>query len=40
MYGKYGYDPQQAAEYVLHHISLARPFELPQYSAASQLEAI
>jgi hypothetical protein len=25
MYGKYGYDPQRAAEYVLHHISLARP---------------
>ena len=25
MYGKYGYDPEQAAEYVLHHISIARP---------------
>jgi hypothetical protein len=25
MYGKYGYDPQRAAEYVLQHISLARP---------------
>jgi len=25
MYGKYGYDPAQAAEYVLHHISLGRP---------------
>jgi hypothetical protein len=25
MYGKYGYDPNRAAEYVLHHISLARP---------------
>ena len=25
MYGKYGYDPQHAAEYVLQHISLARP---------------
>ena len=25
LYGKYGYDPQQAAEYVLRHISLARP---------------
>lgn len=25
MYGKYGYDPQQAAGYVLEHISLARP---------------
>lgn len=25
MYGKYGYDPGQAAEYVLHHISLGRP---------------
>jgi hypothetical protein len=25
MYGKYGYDPNHAAEYVLHHISLARP---------------
>ena len=24
-YGKYGYDPNQAAEYVLHHISIARP---------------
>jgi len=24
-YGKYGYDPKQAAEYVLQHISLARP---------------
>ena len=25
MYGKYGYDPQRAAEYVLQHIGLARP---------------
>lgn len=25
MYGKYGYDPQQAAGYILEHISLARP---------------
>jgi hypothetical protein len=25
MYGKYGYDPQRSAEYVLQHISLARP---------------
>jgi hypothetical protein len=25
MYGKYGYDPKQAAEYVLQHISIARP---------------
>jgi hypothetical protein len=25
MYGKYGYDAKHAAEYVLHHISLARP---------------
>ena len=25
MYGKYGYDPAQAAEYVLHHVSLGRP---------------
>ncbi|MBI2946265.1 MAG: hypothetical protein HYY23_01375 [Verrucomicrobia bacterium] len=25
MYGKYGYDPSKAAEYVLHHISLGRP---------------
>jgi hypothetical protein len=25
MYGKYGYDPAQAAGYVLHHISLGRP---------------
>ncbi len=25
MYGKYGYDPRQAADYVLHHISLGRP---------------
>lgn len=25
MYGKYGYDPNQAAFYVLHHISLGRP---------------
>ena len=25
MYGKYGYDPSQAAQYVLQHISLARP---------------
>jgi hypothetical protein len=25
MYGKYGYDTRRAAEYVLHHISLARP---------------
>jgi hypothetical protein len=25
MYGKYGYDPVQAAEYVLHHVSIGRP---------------
>lgn len=25
MYGKYGYDPAKAAEYVLHHISIGRP---------------
>jgi hypothetical protein len=25
LYGKYGYEPAQAAEYVLHHISLGRP---------------
>ena len=25
MYGKYGYDPARSAEYVLHHISIARP---------------
>ena len=25
MYGKYGYDPRQAADYVLYHISLGRP---------------
>ncbi|HTL56258.1 MAG TPA: DUF5696 domain-containing protein [Candidatus Limnocylindrales bacterium] len=25
MYGKYGYDPKTSAEYVLHHISIARP---------------
>jgi hypothetical protein len=25
IYGKYGYDPAQAAEYVLHHISIGRP---------------
>jgi hypothetical protein len=25
MYGKYGYDPEQAADYVLEHISLGRP---------------
>jgi hypothetical protein len=25
LYGKYGYDPAQAAEYVLHHLSLGRP---------------
>jgi hypothetical protein len=25
MYGKYGYDPAHAADYVLHHISLGRP---------------
>jgi hypothetical protein len=24
-YGKYGYDPSQAAEYVLHHITIGRP---------------
>ena len=24
-YGKYGYDPAQAAEYVLHHIAIGRP---------------
>ncbi len=34
MYGKYGYDPRQAAEYVLRHISLARPLnyhEMPEH---------
>jgi len=25
MYGKYGYDPAQAADYVLHHLGLGRP---------------
>jgi hypothetical protein len=25
MYGKYGYDPAQAAEYVLHHVAMGRP---------------
>ena len=25
MYGKYGYEPDRAADYVLHHISLGRP---------------
>ncbi len=25
MYGKYGYDPANAAEYVLHHIAMGRP---------------
>jgi hypothetical protein len=25
MYGKYGYDPARAAEYVLHHITIGRP---------------
>jgi hypothetical protein len=25
MYGKYGYDPERAADYVLYHISLGRP---------------
>jgi len=25
MYGKYGYDPAQATEYVLHHMSIGRP---------------
>jgi len=25
IYGKYGYDPSQAANYVLHHIALGRP---------------
>jgi len=25
IYGKYGYSPDQAAEYVLHHISIGRP---------------
>jgi hypothetical protein len=25
MYGKYGYDPRRAAEYVLHHIAIGRP---------------
>lgn len=34
MYGKYGYDPRQAADYVLRHISLARPLnyhEMPEH---------
>jgi hypothetical protein len=25
LYGKYGYDPMQAAEYVLHHLAIGRP---------------
>ncbi len=25
LYGKYGYDPERAAEYVLHHVLLGRP---------------
>ncbi len=25
MYGKYGYDPAQASDYVLHHVALGRP---------------
>ena len=25
MYGKYGYNPSQAAEYVLHHLAIGRP---------------
>jgi hypothetical protein len=35
MYGKYGYEPNRAAEYVLHHISLARP--LNYHSVPSHL---
>ncbi len=34
LYGKYGYDPAQSAEYVLHHISLGRPLhyhEIPPH---------
>lgn len=34
MYGKYGYDPAQAAEYVLHHIAIGRPLhyhEIPPH---------
>ncbi len=35
MYGKYGYDPARAAEYVLHHISIGRP--LNYHSVPSHL---
>lgn len=35
MYGKYGYDAAQAAEYVLHHIALGRP--LHYHSVPSHL---
>jgi hypothetical protein len=35
MYGKYGYNPERAAEYVLQHISLARP--LNYHSVPSHL---
>ena len=35
MYGKYGYGPQSAAEYVLHHISIGRP--LNYHSVPSHL---
>ncbi|MBI5388490.1 MAG: hypothetical protein HZA90_27815 [Verrucomicrobia bacterium] len=34
MYGKYGYSPEQAAEYVLHHIAIGRPLHyhsIPQH---------
>ncbi|MHB8524326.1 MAG: DUF5696 domain-containing protein [Limisphaerales bacterium] len=33
MYGKYGYDPAQAAEYVLWHISLGRPLNYHEIPA-------
>ncbi len=42
MYGKYGYDPRKAAEYVLHHISLARPLNyhsVPDHLYWKQSEA-
>ena len=42
MYGKYGYDPNQAARYVLHHISLGRPLNyhsIPAHLYWTQPEA-
>jgi hypothetical protein len=41
MYGKYGYDPKQAARYVLQHISLARPLNyhsIPRHLYWKKLE--